>query len=101
MVAVAPETLTNSSGSDRPDVWELGRGVRGHDHFQRHRQGGRRLPDETPPGTGYLTVAVITICAVLTVIMALRALQRPTMRPIMTAIQGRWDHRLSDRSIRY
>jgi hypothetical protein len=28
------------------------------------------FPDETPPGTGYLTVAVITICAVLTVIMA-------------------------------
>jgi hypothetical protein len=24
------------------------------------------FPDETPPGTGYLTVAVITICAVLT-----------------------------------
>jgi hypothetical protein len=27
---------------------------------------------DTPPGTGYLTVAVITICAILTVIMTLR-----------------------------
>jgi len=47
------------------------------------------FPDETPPGTGYLlTVAVITICAVLTVIMALRARQRPTMSPIMTTHSG-------------
>jgi hypothetical protein len=28
---------------------------------------------DDPPGTGYLTVAVITICAILTVIMTLRA----------------------------
>ena len=28
---------------------------------------------DTPPGTGYLTVAVIKICAILTVIMTLRA----------------------------
>ena len=39
------------------------------------------FPDETPTGTAYLTVAVITICAVLTVIMALLAPQRPTMSP--------------------
>ena len=31
---------------------------------------------DTPPGTGYLTVAVITICAILTVIMTLRAPRR-------------------------
>ena len=31
---------------------------------------------DTPPGTGYLTVAVITISAILTVIMTLRAPQR-------------------------
>ena len=31
---------------------------------------------DDPPGTGYLTVAVITICAILTVIMTLRARQR-------------------------
>ncbi|HKN45674.1 MAG TPA: hypothetical protein VJW23_17310 [Propionibacteriaceae bacterium] len=64
------------------------------------------IPDETPPVTGYLTVAVITTCTVLTVVMALRAPQRPTMRPIMTTIQGRWDrrlsdHRLSDHGVRY
>lgn len=46
------------------------------------------FPDETPPGTGYLTVAVITICAVLTVIMALHARQRPTMSPVMTTHSG-------------
>jgi hypothetical protein len=31
---------------------------------------------DTPPGTGYLTVAVITISAILTVIMTLRAPKR-------------------------
>jgi hypothetical protein len=31
---------------------------------------------DDPPGTGYLTVAVITICAILTVIMTLRARHR-------------------------
>jgi hypothetical protein len=31
---------------------------------------------DDPPGTGYLTVAVITICAILTVIMTLRAPHR-------------------------
>jgi hypothetical protein len=31
---------------------------------------------DDPPGTGYLTVAVITICAILTVIMTLRGAQR-------------------------
>jgi hypothetical protein len=31
---------------------------------------------DTPPGTGYLTVGVITICAILTVIMTLLAPRR-------------------------
>ena len=31
---------------------------------------------DTPPGTGYLTVAAITICAILIVIMTLRMPQR-------------------------
>jgi hypothetical protein len=31
---------------------------------------------DTPPGTGYITVGVITICAILTVIMTLRAPKR-------------------------
>jgi hypothetical protein len=31
---------------------------------------------DTPPGTGYITVAVITSCAILTVILTLRAPQR-------------------------
>jgi hypothetical protein len=31
---------------------------------------------DTPPGTGYLTVAVITMSAVLTVIMTVRELRR-------------------------
>jgi hypothetical protein len=31
---------------------------------------------DTPPGTGYLTLAVTTICAILTVIMTLRAPER-------------------------
>jgi hypothetical protein len=31
---------------------------------------------DTPPGTGYLTVATITISAILTVIMTLRTPQR-------------------------
>jgi hypothetical protein len=31
------------------------------------------FPDETPPGTGYVTVAVITISAILTAIMTIRA----------------------------
>jgi hypothetical protein len=34
------------------------------------------FPDETPAGTGYLTVATITISAILTVIMTLRAPKR-------------------------
>jgi hypothetical protein len=33
---------------------------------------------DDPPGFGYLTVAVITICAILTVIMTLCARQRRT-----------------------
>jgi hypothetical protein len=57
----------------------------------------RFLPAGVPHGRGDHHL----ICAVLTVIMALPAPQRPTMSPIMTTIQGRWDHRLSDRGIRY
>jgi hypothetical protein len=34
------------------------------------------FPDETPAGTGYLTVAVITLSAILTAIMTLRTPQR-------------------------
>jgi hypothetical protein len=39
------------------------------------------FPDESPPGSGYLTVAVITISAVLTVIMTLRAPRRGADEP--------------------
>jgi hypothetical protein len=31
---------------------------------------------DTPPGTGYITVGIITICSILTVIMTLRAPQK-------------------------
>jgi hypothetical protein len=34
------------------------------------------FPDDTPAGTGYLTVAVLTISAILTAIMTLRTPQR-------------------------
>jgi hypothetical protein len=36
---------------------------------------------DTPPGTGYLTVATITISAILTVIMTLRAPKRGADEP--------------------
>jgi hypothetical protein len=37
---------------------------------------------DAPPGTGYLTVAVITISAILTVIMTLRAPQKVADEPL-------------------
>ena len=44
---------------------------------------------DCPPGTGYLTVAVITISAILTAIMTLRTPHRSGMSRIRTTIQGR------------
>jgi hypothetical protein len=45
---------------------------------------------DDPPGTGYLTVAVITICAIRTVIMTLRGARRVADDgSTRTTIQGR------------
>jgi hypothetical protein len=44
---------------------------------------------DSPPGTGYLTVATITISAILTVIMTLRTPKEPrTLSPRWTLVQG-------------
>jgi hypothetical protein len=51
---------------------------------------------DTPPGTGHLTVAVITICGILTVIMTLRAPQKGADEPPShLAMQQKMDARRS------
>jgi hypothetical protein len=72
-------------------VWRYSRGnrVRGRDIFSDRDW-------DTPPGTGHLTVAVITICGILTVIMTLRAPQKGADEPPShLAMQQKMDARRS------